>query len=144
MTIRSSLFKDDSSSEQVNNILSYWDKDMICRFANNQFTKWFGKKPSELIGRTTLKILLGTSYQLHLPYVKKVFEGSIEIYEYEMLFFSGDRYQVTASYYPDIENGLLSGFFLHMLIKKPSPLLRSNKNESYFIELKDKYHNINK
>jgi PAS domain S-box-containing protein len=143
MTTQSNLFTDPSSSDQVNNILSYWDKDMICRFANNQFTKWFGRKPSELIGRTTLKELLGTAYQLHLSYIKKVFEGNTEVYEYEMLFFSGDRYLVTATYYPDVESGYLSGFFLHIVLKKPRQLLHSKKNESYFVEIKNKHHNIN-
>ena len=143
MTIRSNIFTDNSSAEQVNNILSYWDKDMVCRFANNQFTKWFGRKPFDLIGKTTLKELLGTAYQLHLPYIKKVFEGSSEVYEYEMLFFSGDRYQVTASYYPDIESGFLSGFFLHLALKKPSQFGHSKKNESYFAGLKSKQHNLN-
>lgn len=127
MTTTSNAFTALSSSDNINNLISYWDKDMVCRFANNKFSRWFGRTPSELIGIATLKVLLGTAYHLHIPFIEKVFEGKNQLYEYEMLFFSGDRYRATANYYPDMENRELSGFFLHIVIRRPnSELLNKN------------------
>jgi len=30
-------------------MLGYWDKDLMCRYANPPYHRWFGKTPEEMI-----------------------------------------------------------------------------------------------
>jgi PAS domain S-box-containing protein len=122
MTHQYNVFTSSSFSDQADSIFSYWDKNMICRFANENFTKWFGKKPSELIGIITLKELLGSSYHLHLPFLKKVFEGKPQLYEYDMYLCFNGKQHVTAFYYPEMQNGSFSGLLLHISLSKSNLL----------------------
>jgi len=40
-------------------MLAYWDKNLVCRFANDAYFEWFGKKKEDMINRITLTELLG-------------------------------------------------------------------------------------
>lgn len=44
-------------------MLSYWDHNLICRFANDAHLEWFGKTKDEMINVTTLPVLLGPLYE---------------------------------------------------------------------------------
>lgn len=152
MASRFNLFNNSPASE-VNCILSYWDKDLVCRFVNNQVLRWFGKKPLEIIDNIKLKEFIGTYYKLHLPHLTKVFSGKSQMFEYEMVFHSGEKLNITATYYPDLENGIISGFFLHLGVNA-SKILSTNSDFEEFsfneeaqtihhiISINDKNHQI--
>lgn len=125
MRSRFSLFPRSMDVEKVN-LLSYWDKELICRFANQEFFKLFGKPSDEIIGRVNLKTLLSTLYEKHRPYIIGVLNGHSQNYESEIFLRSGEKYKVVSTYYPDIENGVVLGFFAHITnlkeFVKPSQL----------------------
>ncbi|WP_316791813.1 PAS domain-containing protein [Pedobacter frigoris] len=113
MASRFNMFSSVLETDKVN-LLSYWDKDLICRFANKEFFKLIDKPSEELIGKTDLKTLLGIAYDLHYPYIKSVLNGHSQNYESEIYLQSGERYSIIATYYPDIEDGEVVGFFAHI------------------------------
>lgn len=85
---------------------SYWDMDLVCRFANKEFFKWCGKTPEELLGIISLRVLFNGSYhEHHLPYVNKVLGGQVQKYNSEIKLINGQKCSVTIIYYPDVENG---------------------------------------
>ena len=47
------------ASDQITSMLAYWDKDLICRFANKAYLDWFGKPKDEMIDKINIKDLLG-------------------------------------------------------------------------------------
>jgi PAS domain S-box-containing protein len=54
--------------DHVPSMVSYWDGNLICRFANRAYERWFGVQPDDLIG-THLQDLLGpTLYELNRPH----------------------------------------------------------------------------
>jgi len=57
-------------------MLSYWDKDEICRFANKAYLEWFGKTPEEMINKMSLAELLGPLYPSNEPYIKAALGAS--------------------------------------------------------------------
>src|SRR5512140_2874826 len=61
--------------EQVPSMLAYWDKDLICRYANRAYQRWFGKDPAALLG-TSIRDLLGPElFALNEPYILGALRG---------------------------------------------------------------------
>ena len=118
--------------DHVDAMLAYWDKDEICRFANNAYMEWFGKSRDEMIGKMTFKKLLGVHYPEILPYIKKVLTGKKQVFERELNLPDGSLRHYITTYIPDKTNGKISGFFVHVadinLIKElETKLLDSEK-----------------
>jgi len=102
-------------ADHVTAMLAYWDKDLVCRYANRAYQIWFGKTREEMVGKMTIKELLGPLYEKNLPYINGVLQGKEQ--EFERIIptpdGSGSRYSL-ANYYPDIVDGKVQGFFVHV------------------------------
>ncbi len=95
-------------------MLGYWDKNLICRYANQAYVKWFGKKPDEMIDKITMRELLGPLFQKNLPYIKGALAGRQQVFEREILLPSGELKTSIATYYPHEKEGAIVGFFVHV------------------------------
>ncbi|HSY62393.1 MAG TPA: histidine kinase dimerization/phospho-acceptor domain-containing protein, partial [Cytophaga sp.] len=100
-------------SDHVNAMLAYWDKDLICRFANKAYLEWFGKNRDEMIGKITLKELLGPLYELNVPYITLALAGQKQTFEREICTPLHGKKHTIGTYYPHIVNGEVQGFFVH-------------------------------
>jgi AraC-like DNA-binding protein len=118
MASRFSYFINHSRSQDIHSVLSYWDSSLACKFANHETVNWFGLMPSELAGQNKLELLLGKDYRLHKSYIQEVFNGKSQAFEYEKSFNDKEKKAVIATYFPDIELGVVVGFFLHLSLKK--------------------------
>ena len=49
-------------SDQINCMLAYWDKNLVCTFANNGYSKFFGLTGEQMEG-ITIQQLLGPVYE---------------------------------------------------------------------------------
>ena len=101
-------------ADHISAMLAYWDKDQICRFANQAYLEWFGKNRDEMIGKMTLKELLGSLYEQNLPYIKSALAGQKQTFEREIPTPSGEKRHSIANYYPHIVKGEVQGFFVHV------------------------------
>jgi len=114
-------------------MLAYWDQDQVCRFANKAYFQWFGVEPEDLIGRMTMKDLLGPLYEKNLPYIKAAFAGQIQVFEREIPAPGGVRYSL-ARYIPHIVDGKVQGIFVHVAdvspLKKLQHELKAAKDEA--------------
>ena len=93
-------------------MLAYWDASQRCVFANRAYEKWFGIKPTQLIGRT-LQELLGPIYPLNLPHIEAALRG--EPQEFERLIpdpRGGPPRFSQAHYVPDVDGTTVRGFFV--------------------------------
>ena len=101
-------------TENTDAMLGYWDADQVCRYANNAYFQWFGKTPEEMINKISLAELLGESYSTFLPYIKKVFMGETQVFSREIITPAGETRRGLATLHPDIEHGIIKGFFVHV------------------------------
>lgn len=102
-------------SDQSSAMLAYWDKDLICRFANNAYMDWFGKSRDEMIDKIHIKDLLGHIYERNLPYISGVLAGEKQLFEREIPIPGKEGIRnALASYVPDFKDGLVVGFFVHV------------------------------
>lgn len=102
-------------ADHVSAMLAYWDKNLICRFANAAYRDWFGKTREEMVDKITIKELLGPIYDKNLPYILGALEGKHQTFEREIPIpgGGGTRYSI-ANYFPDIVDGKVRGFFVHV------------------------------
>ncbi len=102
-------------ADQISAMLAYWDKDLICRFANDAYVEWFGKTKEEMINQMHLRDLLGPLYERNLPYIKAALSGKRQLFEREIPLPKGRGVRNSlATYIPKIENGEVMGFFVHV------------------------------
>ncbi|HSJ66265.1 MAG TPA: PAS domain-containing sensor histidine kinase [Anditalea sp.] len=102
-------------ANHITAMLAYWDKNQVCQFANSAYINWFGKSQEEMINKITIRELLGPGlYEQNLPYINAVLQGKEQTFERDIPLPSGEIKPSLANYYPDIENGEVKGFFVHV------------------------------
>lgn len=101
-------------AEQVPAMLSYWDKDQICRFANQAYRDWFGKTSKEMIDKISLSELLGPLYKLNEPHIIAVLEGESQSFEREIITPTGKVRHALVNYFPDKVNQEIVGFHTYI------------------------------
>jgi PAS domain S-box-containing protein len=102
-------------ADHVQAMLAYWDKNELCQFANQAYLEWFGKTNEEMIGKISLLDLLGPlRYKNNLPYITEVLKGNVQQFEEEIKIHSGEIRSLITNYYPDIFDGQVRGFFVHV------------------------------
>jgi len=99
--------------DNVDAMLGYWDKDLRCRAANAAYKVWFGKTRDKILGRH-IEELLGPLFELNLPHIRAALEGEVQVFEREIPVPLGNVRHSLASYYPDIVNGKVVGFSVHV------------------------------
>ncbi|TGL58406.1 PAS domain S-box protein [Leptospira sarikeiensis] len=100
-------------AKQAPAMLAYWDKDQVCKFANEVYQVWFGKSQKEMIG-IHMRELLGPIYEMNLPYILGVLSGEKQVFEREIPLNSGEIIHTLVTYTPDISSkGEVQGFYVH-------------------------------
>lgn len=67
--------------DRVPTMLAYWDRDLICRFANRAYEAWFGADPDRLLG-TRIQDLLGPAlFEMNYPFMLKALAGERQVFE---------------------------------------------------------------
>jgi diguanylate cyclase (GGDEF)-like protein/PAS domain S-box-containing protein len=112
-------------------MVAYWDINQTCLFANNTYLEWFGKTRDQMIG-ITMKELLGPIYSLNLPYILEALKGKVQVFEREIPTPNGIRHSM-ATYTPDIIEGIVRGFIVHV-----ADVTQLKKLESELIAAKEK------
>ncbi|MDB5279240.1 MAG: domain S-box protein [Ferruginibacter sp.] len=102
-------------SDHIDAMLAYWDKDLVCRYANSAYVNWFNKSKEQMINNMRIDELLGPLYEKNLPYIHAVLLGQKQLFEREIPLpdGSGVRHSL-ATYIPDIDSGEVIGFFVHV------------------------------
>ena len=80
-----SLDKDPRSfaflvANHISAMLSYWDKDGYCRFANDAYMEWFGKSNADMVN-VHVKDFLGPLYEPNIPHLEAVLSGKVQTFE---------------------------------------------------------------
>ena len=95
-------------------MLAYWTIDEVCLFANDAYKAWFGKSRTQVIG-ATMRELLGPLYELNLPYIRRAKTGEPQVFERTIPAPDGGLPRESlATYTPDIVDGVVHGFFVHV------------------------------
>jgi len=101
-----------NATEHSNSLVSYWDKNLICRFENAKLVKWYGRTKEEIIDKIKLDELIGaTLFERNLPYINNALDGAVQKFQSEFVLPDGRIRYLFIKYSPDIVNGEVMGFY---------------------------------
>ena len=101
-------------ADNISAMIAYWDKNLICRYANASYLTWFGKKSEDMIDKMTIMELLGPLYEQNLIYIHAALNGEPQTFEREIPLPSGEKRYTLANYFPHFEHNEVKGFFVHV------------------------------
>ena len=111
---QSGNFFSDLVAEHIKAMVAYWDLDLVCRFANSAYLDWFGISREQMIDKMTLKDLLGPTYFQNIPYIEGALRGEAQTFERDIVSPQGVTRHAIANYYPDVFEGKVRGFVVHV------------------------------
>ncbi len=97
----------------ISAMVAFWDRNQKCVFANAAYRDWFGRSPQEMKG-ITLQELLGPIYEKNLPFIQGALRGERQVFERQIPLPNGDVRESIATYTPEIDDGVLLGFSVHV------------------------------
>jgi len=98
---------------QISAMVAYWDSDQRCLFSNEAYQEWFGKGPAKMVGMS-LQDLLGPLYEMNLPFILGALRGEPQQFERSIPLPQGGARDSIATYTPDIKEGVVRGFWVHV------------------------------
>ena len=99
---------------QLEAMVSFWDANQICRFANDTHERWFGKDSPKLLN-ISLKEMLGPYYEADLPYITGVLAGTTQIFERKAPTIDGGLRDTLVRFTPEIVDGAVLGFWAYAI-----------------------------
>lgn len=81
-------------------LISFFDADHICRFANDFHLSWFGRSPESLIGRHIREFIGEEGYAARAPYLARVATGAAVSFDARVPHRDGDMRDAAISYVP--------------------------------------------
>jgi PAS domain S-box-containing protein len=106
-------------------LVAYWDKNLICRFANKQYLEWFGRTPAQVLGRNIQSLLGDRLFKLNEPYIRGALGGQPQHFERELTKADGSIGLTWSQYMPDKRGDAVLGFFV--LVSDITPLKLAEK-----------------
>jgi PAS domain S-box-containing protein len=95
--------------------LAFYDRDLICRFANASYARWVGTEPAALLGMHLSEIARPEDFQQGQPHLEATLNGEGRRFEGQREFPDGHRFYASIEYAPYIEQGTVQGLFIQML-----------------------------
>ena len=118
-------------ADHVSAMLAYWDKNLVCRFANAAYHEWFGKTREEMVNKMTMQQLQGPElFEQNLPFITGALAGKPQTFERTLNIPSGETRYSLANYFPNIIHGEVVGFFAHVADITPIKLLEQELQQS--------------
>lgn len=100
--------------DRVPSMLAYWDNDLLCRFANKAYERWFGVDPERLIG-TSIRDLLGPElFAKNEPHIRAALAGERQVFERIVPGPGGVQRNSLAEYIPHVVDGTVRGFMVQV------------------------------
>jgi PAS domain S-box-containing protein len=90
----------------------YWDRDLRCRYANQRFFDWLGKRQEEVIGNAFERVLGKDLLANRQPRIQAVLAGEPQVFEREELGRDGRIHFTWVHYVPERRDGEVMGFFV--------------------------------
>lgn len=94
--------------------LAYYDKDLICRFANRAHAARYGKTSEEMVGGGLSDLVSAESLPEILPHVAEALSGQRQTFEVERQGPNGRQCFYEIHYIPDVQQGHVEGLFMEL------------------------------
>lgn len=103
-----------SITDRIPARLAYYDKNLICRFANQAHAARYGKTPAEMVGSPLSQVVRPDILPDILPRVAQALSGQTQTFEAERVAADGSLNYFEIHYIPDYQNGSVEGIFIEL------------------------------
>jgi len=103
-----------SITDRIPARLAYYDKDLVCRFANAAHAGRYGKTPEQMLGSHLSEVVRPEVLHEILPRVAAALSGQAQRFEAERLDASGQRHYFEIHYLPDHQGPEVKGIFIEL------------------------------
>lgn len=103
-----------SITDRIPARLAYYDKNLICRFANQAHAARYGKTPTEMVGSPLSQVVRPDILPDILPRVAQALSGQTQTFEAERVAADGSLNYFEIHYIPDYQNGSVEGIFIEL------------------------------
>lgn len=94
--------------------LAYYDKNLICRFANQAHAARYGKLPADMVGSPLSQVVRPDILPDILPRVAQALSGQTQTFEAARTADDGSTNYFEIHYIPDFQNGSVEGIFIEL------------------------------
>ena len=101
--------------QSIDVMLGYWDINLRCRFANNAYRLWYGKSSDEMRDVHLPDFLGPELFERNLPQIRAALAGKIQRFSRSVQMPDGTMRETMATYFPDIVDGTVRGFSVHVM-----------------------------
>ncbi len=95
--------------------LAFFDRDLICRFANTSYARWLDGNPDTLVGKHLSSIARREDFEAARPRLESALAGEPQRFEGERVFPDGSAFYARIDYTPYWHDGRVDGLFIQML-----------------------------
>jgi PAS domain S-box-containing protein len=100
-------------TDNVPGLISYVDKDMVYRFANKGYERWFGLKEEDIVGRKVEELLEPKAFNLSLPFIQSALKGEEVTFEGNIKLPDGSTKDFANHFVPHIlADNSVAGYFV--------------------------------
>jgi diguanylate cyclase (GGDEF)-like protein/PAS domain S-box-containing protein len=112
----------------TNNIpamIGYWNRNLVCEFANEAYREWFGHAPERIVGMSMRELLGAAHFNAIELYLRLALRGHAQRFERSMKRAGGEIAFLDVRYLPDVEEGgAVRGFYVLVTDMTESRLVR--------------------
>lgn len=95
-------------------LVSYWDRQLLCRYANAAYSAWFNTTPEALLGRHLREVLGESLFTLNEVAIHGALAGQAQRFERFLRGPDGGERHSLARYIPDSRDGEVVGFMAYI------------------------------
>ena len=95
--------------------LAFYDKDLICRFANASYARWLSTTPDQLLGKHLREIARPEDFAGAQHLLQAALAGEIQHFEGPRTFPDGHHFYASVEYAPYWDGGQVRGLFIQLL-----------------------------
>ena len=99
-----------SITDAVPALISHWDRDLRCQFANSAHGNWFGRRADELVGIPYADLVGPARFQEDRPHIDAVLRGEARHFQRRLQSADGRHRHTLTSFIPEVVGGQVAGF----------------------------------
>ena len=103
-----------STADAVPALISFFDAGHVCRFANDHHIQWYGRTPTQLVGKHMREFLGENFYAQRRPFLERVAAGETVSFEANVPHCQSGVREAAIRYVPKYVDGRFEGF--HTLV----------------------------
>lgn len=126
--------------DHIPSMLAYWDRDLICQFANRACKSWFGVEPDRLLG-TSLQALLGPElFAANEPHITGALAGERHVFECVLPRPGGVRRHGLTECIPDRVGSVVRGVVVQVTDVTPMKVIQADLRWQSQLRMKTESH----